>query len=64
MTERIKRAIILKDKPALDAELIVSDASQYNKVSKTTGTNPEDSWKEYKTRTCFYCNTFANISLI
>ena len=36
---------------SLDAELIVSDASQYNKVSKTTGTNPEDSWKEYKTRT-------------
>ena len=49
--EWYERYTILKDKPALDAELIVSDASQYNKVSKTTGTNPEDSWKEYKTRT-------------
>lgn len=41
----------LKNTPLVDAELIVSDESQYNKISMSTGYRPDGTWKEYKTRT-------------
>ena len=42
----------LKNTPLAEAELIVSDESQYNKISTSPGSNPNGStWKEHKTRT-------------
>ena len=41
----------LKNTPLVDADLIVSDESQYNKTSRSPGSNPTATWKEYKTRT-------------
>lgn len=41
----------LKDEPLADAELIVSDESQYNKTSYSPGSNPSGTFKAYKTRT-------------
>lgn len=38
-------------KPLAEAELIVSDANQYNKTSFSPGSNPTGTVKEYKTRT-------------
>ena len=43
---------MLKNTPLEEAELIVSDPTQYNKISKSPGTNPNGTnWKEHKTRT-------------
>ena len=41
----------LKNTPLAKAELIVSDASQYNKTSYSPGANPTGTMKERKTRT-------------
>lgn len=42
----------LKNTPVAEAELIVSDPTQYNKTSTSPGSNPNGkTWKTYKTRT-------------
>ncbi|MBQ7293227.1 MAG: hypothetical protein IJW79_05750, partial [Clostridia bacterium] len=41
----------LKNTPLAEAELIVSDATQYSKTSTSPGSNPNGTWKTYKTRT-------------
>ncbi|MBQ7293228.1 MAG: hypothetical protein IJW79_05755, partial [Clostridia bacterium] len=41
----------LKSTPLADAELIVSDQSQYSKTSTSPGSNPKGTWKTYSTRT-------------
>ena len=49
--EWYERYFALLKTPLNEAELIVSDASQYNKTSYSTGANPTSAMKEYKTRT-------------
>ncbi len=49
--EWYERYFELVKTPLIDAELIVSDASQYNKTSYSTGANPTSAMKEHKTRT-------------
>ncbi|MBQ7292684.1 MAG: DNRLRE domain-containing protein [Clostridia bacterium] len=49
--EWYERYSALLKTPLNEAELIVSDASQYNKTSYSTGANPTSAMKEYKTRT-------------
>lgn len=45
------RYAALKKKPLVDADRIVSDESQYNKISYSPGSNPNGTMKAYKTRT-------------
>ena len=49
--EWYERYFALLKTPLNKAELIVSDASQYNKTSYSTGANPTSNVREYKTRT-------------
>ena len=41
----------LKNTPLVQADLIVSDQSQYNKTNTSPGSNPNGAWKTYKSRT-------------
>ena len=42
---------VLKNTPLVDAELIVSDESQYTKTNYSPGSDPKAEFNEYKTRT-------------
>ena len=49
--EWYERYIVLKNKPALDAEPIVSDASRYTKTVMSPGSNPSGTMQARSTRT-------------